>query len=181
MVLEGGRPVAVQLRGAKARAADRGARVNVTDRAHRYRAQKSPPAGKKRCAFCGSRRNVEIGHVDGHEEHGTPDNLIWTCRSCNVIVGNVLRRYGLGRLTHQYNPAARGGEKRRRAGMKAYGDAIKVMRGTFEGDVGAAVRTIKASPQSIRSAYTARSWPVRRQIYGPSGRQRSLFEEAVPF
>lgn len=95
-----------------------------------------------------------------------------------------MRDAGLGRLTRQYNRgkvrnAGRGG---RRAEMDAYAAAIKVMRGEWEGDLGKAVSTIRSTPRDIRSAYTARTWPVRRQIYGPSGRaQGSLFSDEVPF
>ena len=27
-------------------------------------------------------RNIEVGHVDGHEENHAPRNLFWTCRIC---------------------------------------------------------------------------------------------------
>jgi hypothetical protein len=36
----------------------------VTDRALRYRANRCPPPGSPICAFCGSTRNVEVGHLD---------------------------------------------------------------------------------------------------------------------
>jgi hypothetical protein len=91
-----------------------------------------------------------------------------------------MRKAKLGRLTHQFNPKAHGGGSRADK-MKAYGAAIKVMRGEFEGDVAAAVRTIRATPSDIRSAFTARSWPVRRQMYGPSGRQKTFGFDEVPF
>lgn len=76
----------------------------MTDRALRYRAAAHPPPGPRRCCLCGSSRNVEIGHVNGHEEDHSPANLIWTCRACNVLSANTLRAVGLGRRTHQYNP-----------------------------------------------------------------------------
>src|SRR6185503_20079966 len=63
-------------------------RANLTDRALRYRAVKNHPPGEKRCAFCGSKSNIEVGHIDGHEEHTDDSNLIWTCRSCNVLAAN---------------------------------------------------------------------------------------------
>lgn len=154
----------------------------ITDRAKRYRAnsRENRPGPPKQCGFCGSRRRVEIHHVNGRESDGTPDNLMWACRRCNTSVGHALRRSGLGRLTRQYNPAKARGS--RRSLMQAYGNAIKVMRGVFEGDVAAAVATIRATPPDVRSAYTSRSWPVRRQFYGPSGRQGSLFGGGkVPF
>jgi hypothetical protein len=84
-----------------------------------------------------------------------------------------------GGLLGSTNPGKARGSKR--SLMQAYGNAIKVMRGVFEGDVAAAVRTIRETPADIRSAYTSRSWPVRRQFYGPSGRQGSLFGGEVPF
>jgi hypothetical protein len=45
---------------------------------------------------CGSTRNVEVGHMDGHEENTAPANLIWNCRSCNTRIGEVFKRAGLG-------------------------------------------------------------------------------------
>ena len=78
---------------------------NTTDRAHRYRANAEPPAGPKRCCFCGTKAGlIEIAHVDGHEENNAPENKAWTCRSCNVLTANTMRKAGIGRLTHQYNP-----------------------------------------------------------------------------
>jgi hypothetical protein len=84
-------------------------RGNVTDRAHRYRAVRNAPEGEKRCLFCGSTRNVEVGHLDGHEEHGEAENLVWTCRSCNVVAANSLKNARMGRATHQFNPSKSGG------------------------------------------------------------------------
>jgi hypothetical protein len=81
-----------------------------------------------------------------------------------------MRRARIGRLTHQFNPA----KYSRKELMREYGNAIKVMRGDFEGDVGAAVATIRATPADVRSAYTSRTWPTRRALYGPSGRQSEL-------
>jgi hypothetical protein len=151
----------------------------ITDRAKRYRAQHPAvrPLAPKQCGFCGSTKKTMVGHINGRESDGDPANLIWTCRSCNGKVGAVLRRARIGSKTHQYNPAGRG----RRELMKEYGAAIKVMRGEWEGDVSKAVATVRGTPREIRSAYTARTWPVRRQMYGPSGRQGGLFGDEVPF
>ena len=33
--------------------------------------------------------NVEVGHLDGHEENTGPENLIWNCRACNTSLGVV--------------------------------------------------------------------------------------------
>lgn len=152
---------------------------NLTDRAHRYRAHAPgvEPPPPKQCGFCGSRRNVVPHHILGNESDSDPDNLMWACKRCNGSVHAKMRPVRLGRLTHQYNPP----KGTRRDQMRAYGAAIKVMRGEFEGDVAAAVRTIRATPRDVRSAFTARSWPVRRQIYGPSGRQQAFGFDEIPF
>ena len=66
------------------------------------------PPGSRICALCGETRTVEVGHVDGHEENAAAYNLVWTCRSCNVLCANALRQAGIGRKTRQYNPASEG-------------------------------------------------------------------------
>lgn len=83
--------------------------AQVTDRAHRYRAQKLAPArGRKVCAYCGSDRNVVPDHIDGVPDHTTRANLQWLCKSCNTAKGAAFAKAGRGRLTNQYNPAAGG-------------------------------------------------------------------------
>ena len=74
----------------------------------RYRANSCPLPGERICCLCGSTRNVEVGHIDGHKENTEPENLIWTCRSCNTRLGALYKRIGLGRRTRQYNPEAKG-------------------------------------------------------------------------
>lgn len=154
----------------------------ITDRAKRYRANRKEnrPGPPKQCGFCGSRRNVGIDHISGNESDGDRQNLMWLCKRCNTDKGIAMKRAGLGKLTRQFNPRARGSGSRK-AQMKAYGDAIKVMRGKFEGDVGAAMATIRRTSAELRSAYTSRTWPVRKQIYGPSGRQEKFSFGEVPF
>ena len=160
----------------------------ITDRAKRYRAHHADvrPLAPKQCGFCGSTRNVVPHHVTGNEAAGAAADLMWACKSCNGKVGHVMRKAGLGKLTRQFNPVAQrslAGIRRgtRRELMKEYGNAIKVMRGDFEGNVAAAMRTIQSTPREIRSAYTSRTWPIRRSIYGPSGRQMRLGFADVPF
>lgn len=95
------------------------ARANITDRGLRYRAQGAIPEHKKVCVFCG-RRNaaqtgarpvLEVGHLNGNESDGAPDNLSWTCKSCNAFAFQTLSGYGIGRLTRQFNPSKSGGAK----------------------------------------------------------------------
>lgn len=144
------------------------AATQITDRAKRYRAH-SPelePGPPKQCGFCGSKRNVVPHHITGNEADLEAQDLMWACKSCNTRLGFLYRDHGIGKRTVQYNPSK--GTKREQ--MERYAAAIKVMRGQFEGDIGQAVATIRSTPRTIRSQYTARTWPVRRQLYGEAGR-----------
>lgn len=76
----------------------------VTDRAHRYRAQKNISSGPKECAWCGSKRGLMVGHKDGNESNDAPGNLAWTCRRCNTLEGLKHKAAGRGRRTKQFNP-----------------------------------------------------------------------------
>lgn len=144
---------------------------SITDRAKRYRANRPGvrPSGPECCGYCGSVRNIGVDHIDGNEANSNPANLLKACKSCNGLKAHVLKRAGLGRRVKQYNPPKVGGVT-----MKQYGDAIKVMRGVFDGDVAAAVRTVQSAPAHIRSGYTRQTWRTRRALYGPSGRQSEL-------
>ena len=133
-------------------------RKNVTDRALRYRAVKARPAGLKRCNLCGNpRARVEVGHVNGREEDTTPENLFWTCRSCNVLAANAMRNAGVGRLTHQYNPAG---------GAKSVGQwltAVTSMKGESDAmTVPDAVAMIHATSAAKRSEYARDIWSLRK-------------------
>jgi hypothetical protein len=76
----------------------------VTDRAHRYRAQKNV-TGPRKCVLCGSTRNIDVMHLDGNESHDEKKNLAYGCRSCNGKLAAAFKRAGMGRPTNQYNPA----------------------------------------------------------------------------
>jgi hypothetical protein len=131
---------------------------DVTDRALRYRANRHPPPGPRVCALCGSKRNVEVGHVNGHEEDTSAVNLFWTCRRCNVRCGNALRRAGIGRVTRQYNPAATGAET-----LGQWMNAVMSMKaegGTMS--VGDAVAMVRATPPEERSKFAREIWARRR-------------------
>jgi hypothetical protein len=49
------------------------ARVNITDRAKRYRAQNAV-TGPRKCVLCGSRSDLGVMHLDGNESHGETAN-----------------------------------------------------------------------------------------------------------
>ena len=139
---------------------------NPTDRALRYRANAEPPAGPKRCAFCGTKSGlIEVGHVDGHEENNNPENKIWTCRSCNVNGEHDAQGSDIGRLTHQYNP-----EK----GATSVGQwltAVMSMKGESNAmSVKDAVEMIHATSQAKRSEFASDIWNMRRQQRADAGK-----------
>lgn len=143
-------------------------RLEVTDRAFRYRANATPPPGPKLCAFCGTNRKLQVGHVDGHEENNEPENKIWTCRSCNMLHANTLRAAGIGRLTRQYNPAARGAETYRQ-----YALALMSMKGESDAmTVPAAIDMVHATSADQRSRFSREIWRLRRRHYGSTGMYR---------
>lgn len=112
----------------------------------------------KICAYCGGHRNVEVEHIDGHEEHLAPDNLIWACRSCNTKKGLAFRNAGLGRRTRQYNPAASGAQN-----LAQWLQAVMVVKGESEQmSVADAVAMIRATPAADRSRFAYQIWARRR-------------------
>lgn len=54
--------------------------------------------------FCGETKDLQVDHLDGFEENGEPENLLWLCRSCNQLKSAVYKKAGMGRRTVQYNP-----------------------------------------------------------------------------
>jgi hypothetical protein len=97
--------------------------------------------------------------VNGREEDGTPINLFWTCRSCNVLSGNTLRRAGLGRRTRQFNPATKGAKT-----LGQWLTAVMSMRGDSDAmSIPAAVEMIRATPPGRRSEFASEIWVKRRE------------------
>lgn len=132
----------------------------ITDRAKRYRANAdgNRPQGKRICFACGHRGRLDVHHLTGNEAHGNPSDLAWACRSCNVRIGNVMRRAGIGKQTRQYNPASEGAHS-----LGAWMNAIASMRG-FGGTmtVSDAVAMVRATSPSLRSKYAEEIWAIRR-------------------
>ena len=169
----------------------RGALVrNLTDRAQRYRANRKPPSGPKQCAFCGSRKNIMVGHLDGHEAHNELENLVWTCRSCNAHHANALKRSGMGRRTTQFNPTGSGGAQSLGEWVQAVGTIRPRAQGKPQGSIGSsdrnaglesastmktsdAVAMIRATPASARSRFAAQ--------LGKHKGSRGSSRDSVPF
>jgi hypothetical protein len=159
-------------------------RNNLTDRAYRYRAQKAIPEGSARCVFCGTSKKLMVGHLDGHEENTAPDNLAWTCRSCNALHGNALKRARMGRRTAQFNPMKSGGAYNLGEWVNAVGTITAHKYPDQRGSGGAlaaastmtvsdAVAMIRATPASKRSQFAAQLGKRK------GGRRRS--DDSVPF
>ena len=114
------------------------------------------------CCLCGSKQNVEVGHVNGYEEDTDAANLFYTCRSCNVRCANTLRKAGIGRPTRQYNPASLGGAKT----LASWMNAVLSMKGESDAmGVSDAVAMIHATSPSKRSEFASEIW-ARRKAHG---------------
>lgn len=123
--------------------------VLVTDRALRYRANRTPPPGPRVCHYCGSDCNVEVEHIDGHEENAAPANLTFACRSCNTLKGAYFARQGVGRRTRQYNPPGAGARD-----IGHWMSAVLALQGGGGNmEVGRAIRTVQATPHARRAEY----------------------------
>ncbi|HEV2380872.1 MAG TPA: HNH endonuclease [Terriglobia bacterium] len=111
------------------------------------------------CAFCGATVNVDVHHIDGHEEHTEAANLAWACRSCNVRAAITMARDGLGRRTVQFNPASQGA-----LSLAQWLTAVRSMKGEISDmDTNAAVELIHATPPHRRSEFAQQIWEIRRR------------------
>ncbi len=120
----------------------------VTDRALRYRAHHNPPPGPKTCHYCGSKRSIDLEHIDGREENNEPANLMYACRSCNTRKGARFARLLLGRKTRQYNP--RSAARNLREWMQAAQTAVAAPTAAA---ARAAVATIQATAPGVRARF----------------------------
>ena len=133
-------------------------RRNVTDRALRYRAVARSPKGPRVCAYCGSRRNVEVDHKNGFEDDNSATNLVWACRRCNTKKGILFARLGKGRKTHQFNPPEAGA-----VNLAQWVIAHLVRRGeSSEMSLSDALTMIHATPDYRRKMFGQQIWAARR-------------------
>lgn len=145
----------------------------MTDRGLRYRANASPPPGPRLCHYCGSKRNVEVEHVDGFEEHTEPPNLTWACRSCNTRKGVAFRNAGIGRRTRQFNPAdhfsgAAAGLAGRRAGELARKRG-RVPFGAFDSWLRDHLVNLQAEPTAAAVKQWRQAWRTGFSQRNPAG------------
>jgi hypothetical protein len=146
---------------------------NLTDRAKRYRANRNPPPGPRRCNFCASRKNIDIDHVDGNEADDSPANKMYLCRPCNTTKGIVQARNRVGVRTRQYNP-----HTLKIPTFAEFKQKAAVLLGVLPGDVGEATELVKATPPEKRSEYAGkieagnpfRSEAQRRKFFAMAAR-----------
>lgn len=46
---------------------------------------------EKVCEVCGSKKNIDVHHIDGDYRHNDPSNLMVVCRSCHMKIHKSLR------------------------------------------------------------------------------------------
>jgi hypothetical protein len=118
----------------------------ITDRAKRYRAQRSAPPGRKICNFCADKQNVGIDHISGREDDGDAENLMYLCKSCNTTKGIVQARHRIGIRTRQYNPM-------RVPTFTEFKEHAATLLGIGAGDPAEATAAIRSTPPATRSRY----------------------------
>lgn len=138
------------------------AQQNLTDRAYRYRASANAPEGPKVCGYCGTRKQIQVEHINGKEEDTSDENLMWACRSCNTKKGKAFAKMGRGRLTQQFNPTKSGGAANVGEWMQAVGAIVPHKGARYAGEnyglissmsTADAVAMIRATPSHKRSQY----------------------------
>jgi hypothetical protein len=147
--------------------------VTVTDRALRYRAANNPPAGPRRCHYCGNPNARDVEHIDGREENGEPRNLAYACRSCNTKKGIVFRNAKIGRRTRQYNPAGPGART-----VGEYIEAALTLKGQGQKmKLADAIQIMADTPHERRAQFASEIWDRYRRPRGTTRTGR----EALPF
>lgn len=121
----------------------------LSDRAKRYRANRTPPPGPRRCNFCASRKNVDVDHITGDESEGEPENLMYLCRTCNTRKAVVQARNKIGIRTRQYNP-------QRSANFHEFRHAAMVLAGAEPGNASEATAILRATSPELRLKYSER-------------------------
>jgi hypothetical protein len=99
-----------------------------------------------------------VHHISGDEADCSPDNLTWACRPCNVSIGIMMARVGIGKRTVQYNPADHEGAK----SLAQWVTAVTSLQGHGPMDVQGAVDLVSATPPGRRSSFAKEIWRLRR-------------------
>lgn len=144
----------------------------ITDRAKRYRAQADIEQRDKRCIYCGAPgrgRRLDVEHINGTEDDGSPANLAYSCRPCNTTKGSWFAQLGIGKKTRQRNPRGRlryspGVNARPITTMGQWVLHLDIVRGNTGADaatVRKAADRIRATPPDERSSFAREIWRQR--------------------
>ena len=147
----------------------------ITDRAKRYRANRAPLPGPKRCTFCASKKNIDVDHISGNESDGEIENLMYLCRSCNARKAITQARNRIGVRTAQFNP-------QRPATFGQFQHSAAVLLGLRRGSASHATALIRATSPEKRAEYAARiarnpAPDFRQYIHGVTIHQRGAHDE----
>ena len=139
----------------------------LTDRAKRYRAQRLIPNTERRCIYCGAPpapgRRLEVEHIDGRESNLNPENLAWTCRSCNTRKGAYFARRRAGQRTRQFNPARKKKPITGARTLAEYMETLNALHGyASRFTLQEAIEKMHNTPPEDRSAFAHEIWDRRR-------------------
>ncbi len=137
----------------------------ITDRAKRYRANRAEvrPLGPKRCAYCGSGRNVGVHHKNGNEDVNKRSNLAWACKSCNASIAVIHKRNGIGKRTRQFNAGKKRSAVKGATTLGQYHWLVMDMRNLPRGSAEQtrAYEAMMATPDWMRSAYSKNAADIK--------------------
>jgi len=139
----------------------------LTDRAKRYRANTAITQPERRCIYCGAPpargRRLEVEHIDGREANLSPENLGWTCRSCNTRKGAYFARRRAGRRTRQFNPRKKKSVTGART-LAEYMETLNALHGyQSRFTLSEAIEKMHRTPPEDRSEFAREIWERRRE------------------
>jgi hypothetical protein len=148
----------------------------ITDRAKRYRANRIPLPGPRRCTFCASKKNIDVDHISGDESDGEIENLMYLCRRCNARKAITQARNRIGVRTAQFNPQPA-------PSFREFQHAAAVLLGLRRGDAAHATALIRATPPAKRAEFAARIArnpgppDFKQYVHGVTMHQRGAHDE----
>ncbi len=100
-----------------------------------------------------------VHHISGDEADCSAENLTWACRPCNVSIGIMMARVGIGKRTVQFNPADHEGAST----LAQWVTAVTSLRpGGGPMELQGAIDLISATPPGRRSRFAKEIWRLRR-------------------
>ena len=140
--------------------------TKITDRAKRYRAQVTARKRVRKCALCGSTKNLVVDHKDGNEAHGKGKNLRILCSSCNMKEAHKKIRKGTGVPLDRYNP-----------GADSLGQYVSAAAEHERGAHDAGGKILHDTPKAQRSKFAKQIWKIRKKHGNATDRVRNYTEQ----